>query len=457
MQTRTKFRLAKIALVLGTIPFLIQAYEYGPDPYRTGAPGDTGSGTCQDSGCHSGVGVNKGGGSIQIILPGAATYTPGVTQHIMVKVTDAAKAKFGFELSARLASNTDKQAGSLATTDALTQVICGDGGTKSNGGSCPAAFPVQFVEHSLAGYTASTAGSYTYQFDWTPPPAGSGKVNLYVAGVAGPAGAPNNNNCDVYDLATPVVLTEAAGSSNAPAITPGGVVPVYSTSTTVQPGSWFSIYGSKLASALAIWNGDFPISLGGTTVKVNGKPAYLWFVSDGQINAQAPDDTATGSVAVDVTTGSGTSSTTITLAKASPSLLLLPDNKHATGIILTPNGKGSQGGGTYDLLGPASLGAGFRAAAKGENIALYAVGLGPTNPAVPAGKIFSSAAPIDLSTITMTIGSVPVPKIDFAGLVGAGLYQINLAVPQNAASGDLPVSVSVNGVATQSNISIPIQ
>jgi uncharacterized protein (TIGR03437 family) len=79
------------------------------------------------------------------------------------------------------------------------------------------------------------------------------------------------------------------------------VVPLYTTATTIHPGEWISIYGSNLASSTAVWTGNFPASLGGTSVTINGKSAYLWFVSSGQINAQAPADTATGTVPVVVT------------------------------------------------------------------------------------------------------------------------------------------------------------
>src|SRR5208283_1495353 len=51
-----------------------------------------------------------------------------------------------------------------------------------------------------------------------------------------------------------------------PSITAGGVVPIYSKSTTIQPGSWASVYGSNLAIGTTVWNGNFPTSLGGTSV-----------------------------------------------------------------------------------------------------------------------------------------------------------------------------------------------
>src|SRR5438128_1483930 len=83
-----------------------------------------------------------------------------------------------------------------------------------------------------------------------------------------------------------------------PSISPNGIVPLFSASTTIQPGEWVSIYGTNLASGTAVWTGNFPTSLGGTSVTINGKSAYLWFVSAVQINVQAPDDTATGTVPV---------------------------------------------------------------------------------------------------------------------------------------------------------------
>jgi len=88
--------------------------------------------------------------------------------------------------------------------------------------------------------------------------------------------------------------------------------------SSAAPGSWIEIYGSNLASGTALWNGGFPMSLGGTSVTVDGKRAFLWYVSPTQINLQAPDDAATGPVSVAVTTGSGTAASTVTLAGKRP-------------------------------------------------------------------------------------------------------------------------------------------
>src|SRR5260370_22476650 len=104
----------------------------------------------------------------------------------MVKIVDSAKQKFGFELTARLATNiTGAQAGDFINTSNLTQILCASGVIKPATG-CGAAVAIQFIEHSGAGYQASTTGSYTHLFDWPPPSTNIGDIDLYVAAHAGP-------------------------------------------------------------------------------------------------------------------------------------------------------------------------------------------------------------------------------------------------------------------------------
>jgi uncharacterized protein (TIGR03437 family) len=231
-------------------------------------------------------------------------------------------------------------------------------------------------------------------------------------------------------------LSLAPTASPAPSIASGGIVPIYSSSTTIQPGEWVSIYGTNLATVTTSWNGDFPTSLGGTSVTINGKAAYLSLVSAGQINLQAPDDTATGAVPVVVTTAGGRSTSTVTLAQFGPSFSLL-DAKHVAGVILRSDGSGAYGGGTYDIIGPNGTSFGYRTvpAKAGDTIGLFAVGLGPFSPAVPAGEVFSGAA-LTTNPVRLLINNVSVVP-GFAGLSSAGLYQINLTVPAGVGTGDV--------------------
>jgi uncharacterized protein (TIGR03437 family) len=250
--------------------------------------------------------------------------------------------------------------------------------------------------------------------------------------------------------------TSLVSASGPPLILRGGAVPLYSTVSTIQPGEWVSIYGVNLASSTAAWNGDFPTSLGGSSVTINGKPAYLSFVSPTQINLQAPDDTTLGPVPVVVTNGSGSASATVTLARFAPSFLLL-DSKHVAGVIPRSDGSGAYGGGSYDILGPTgnSLGYPTVAAKAGETVELFAVGLGPTSPAVPSGQAFSSTAPVT-NPVSLFLNNASLAPA-FAGLSAAGLYQVNLTVPANLGTGDFSLVAAVGGAGTQSGVLISLE
>lgn len=240
-------------------------------------------------------------------------------------------------------------------------------------------------------------------------------------------------------------------------ITPSGIVPVGHSRVMVQSGSWVSVYGTNLANTTAVWAGDFPTTLGGVTAKVNGKSAYFWFVSPGQINMQLPDDTVRGCVTVSLTTPNGPTSAQVQVNASAPSLSLL-DTKYPAAVILTPNGGGAYGGGTYDLAGPVGrFSYSTRPVKKGESLVLYGVGFGPTNPAVPAGAAFSGAAPTTLAAgVQVSLNNQPIQP-SFVGQVSAGLYQINLTVPGNLPVGDIPLRVLTSNGQSQTSIFISVQ
>jgi len=438
--------------VLAIATIVTYGYEFGPDPGYTAAPGDNGSG-CMASGCHTDV-PNTGGGSVKIVASGGTIYVPGQTQQIQVTITDSTKRKYGFELSARIDSAPKMMgAGTLTSTDANTDVIdCKTAGVVPFAGSCPSGNTLQWIEHNITGYMRSAPPSATYSFNWTPPATNVGTITLYAAGNAG-SGALLVGNTDTY--LTSLQLSPAGGG-NPPTIGTGGVVPVYSAVNTIQPGEWVSIYGTNLASGNATWNGDFPTTLGGTSVKVNNKPASLWFVSPTQINLQAPDDTATGIVNVDVTTAAGTATSTVTLAQASPSFLLL-DAKHVAALIARTDGSGAYGGGTYDILGPTGTSLGYKtvAAKAGDTLELFGIGFGPTNPAVPAGHAFSGAAPT-MNSVQIQVHGVSITPL-FAGVTAAGLYQLNITLPQGLGTGDQPLVATVLNAQTQSTVVVALQ
>jgi uncharacterized protein (TIGR03437 family) len=248
------------------------------------------------------------------------------------------------------------------------------------------------------------------------------------------------------------ILMSASPVFGSPAISKNGITPLFSSSNTVQPSSWISIYGSNLAGPTNVWNGNFPTSLGGVSVTIDSKPAYLWYVSPTQINLQVPDDAATGTVSVVVTTLGGTASSTVTLGPYAPSFSLF-NSKYPAAIVQT-TGPGNSGAG-YDYIGPTGA---FpfpsRPVAAGETVILFGVGFGPTNPTVPAGQVFSGAAPC-VTLPQITIGGITA-TVAFAGIIEAGLYQFNVVVP-NAGSGDQLLQASIGGQTTPAGIYITLQ
>jgi len=96
-------------------------------------------------------------------------------------------------------------------------------------------------------------------------------------------------------------------------------------------------------------------------------------------------------------------------------------------------------------------------ARPGEYIVLYLVGMGQTDYPMGAG----AASPVNplarvISPPVVTLGGNPVPTL-FAGLTpgSVGLYQIDLQVPDVSVDGNLTLTVSQNGVASNTTI-VPV-
>jgi len=443
VERQRKILIAKSAVVLAVIPVLIYAHAAGPDPRKTGAPGDT---TCADAGCHGGGKINVGGGNVAVGFPNGLSYTPGVTQQITITITDSAAKVYGFQLTARLASNlVGGQAGDLNPLPGDSVfVLCDDGSLKSSSG-CPAQFPVEFIEHN-APRTAKT-----FTVNWTPPATNVGNVGIYVAGNA----ANGNGQADPGDhIYTAKYTLTPATSQTKPAISAqNGVVNAASFQGGIAAGSWITIFGTNLSPTTRTWaNSDstgnsLPTQLDGVSVAIDGKPAAVFFISPTQLNVQVPDDSGAGLVQVQVTAPGGSSdAVTAQLQQFAPGFFQINGTPYVAAVHLD---------GAY--VGKANLIAGgnFRPAQPGETILVYGTGFGATTPAVPAGQIFAGAAPLATQP-TIQIGGAAA-SLSFAGLAGAGLYQFNVTIPSTAVTGDAPLTAQIGGVGTQTGLLVTVQ
>ena len=238
----------------------------------------------------------------------------------------------------------------------------------------------------------------------------------------------------------------------APVLSATAVVNAADGLAGIAMNTWVSIFGSGLAPVTRSWaatdfNGTkLPTSLDGVSVTINGKPAYVYYISAKQIDVLAPVDTTAGTVQVQVNDNGLVSNTaSTTLQPTSPAFFLLKDNKSIAAV----HGNG-------DLVGAASLYPGLSTpAAAGETIALFGTGLGQTNPAISDGNLVSAPAPC-VSNPTVSIGGANA-QVVYCGLISAGVYQVNVIVPSSTASGTPAVLMTAGALTSATGAVITVQ
>lgn len=224
-------------------------------------------------------------------------------------------------------------------------------------------------------------------------------------------------------------------------------------SSALAPNTWIEIKGSNLAPAgvSRIWgpadfaNDQLPRQLEGVSVTVNGKPAYVYYVSPGQVNALTPPDSVTGSVPVVVTVnGTASAGFNVEARAVAPALLTFSGTNYAAAA----HADGS-------LIAPPSLYPGASSpATPGESVVLYGNGFGATSAAVIPGSPVQSGTLSPLPDVQ--VGGAAA-TIQFAGLISPGLFQFNVVVPAGAADGDLPLAINYGGTPIPSGVLLTVK
>jgi uncharacterized protein (TIGR03437 family) len=228
--------------------------------------------------------------------------------------------------------------------------------------------------------------------------------------------------------------------------------------SVIAPGAWASVTGSNLAPATRIWRpeeiveGVLPINVEGTEVRVNGRSAAVYAVGPSQINFQVPDGLTDGAVQVQVV-NSGAPSNTISasLRQRVPELFRFLPSAYAVALHTNYRiaARPDQFPGCTDAtLCPASE------AAPGETILLYGTGLGATSPASRVGTAIGAPVPVS-GAVQVRFGNTTVDAL--AWLVSAGLYQINVKVPDAQPDGDIPLVVSIGGTASAAKAQLTVR
>lgn len=194
----------------------------------------------------------------------------------------------------------------------------------------------------------------------------------------------------------------------------------------LAPEAIVAAFGTGLATAVQVANSTpLPTQLAGTSVRVNGVLAPLFFVAPTQVNFLIPGGTTTGSAVIEILSGDTTLSRgTVTLAATAPSLFTAnASGAGAPAAVVTKDGVNYSPAGNVDGT-PNVLDV-------GDYLVLFGSGL----------RRASTTA------MRITIGGKDAPVL-FNGAQGgyAGLDQINTQIPTGI-SGVVDVIVSINGKA----------
>jgi uncharacterized protein (TIGR03437 family) len=216
-----------------------------------------------------------------------------------------------------------------------------------------------------------------------------------------------------------------------------------------------SIFGSGLArSTHALADSDLvkcetsaglclPVEMNFVRVYVNGYPAPMLYVSDGQINFLIPSMLVTGPAVIQVLSGVYGPEVTVTLVDAAPALF---PNPKAAGYAVAADATGK----LLTADAPAH---------PGDTVVVYVTGLGYTSPNPGLGGIPNSAWPA-VATVKVSLNGTALDpvRIKYAGVTpgSAGLYQINLVLPDGAGI-DPEIVVSAGSSAGQGGLKLAMR
>ena len=263
-----------------------------------------------------------------------------------------------------------------------------------------------------------------------------------------------SNNLNIPGLQPSLYVTYSipAGSpaTNAPSI--GSVRNAASfAAAAISPGELVSIFGQNMGPTPGMGGqvvaGELSTGVGSVEVLFDNVPAPLAYVSAGQVNAVVPYE-VTGKQTSLVLSFQGVPSAPLVLntAQASPGLFAANSEGAAQGVVFNTDGSPNSSN---------------NPAPAGSIISLYGTGAGVLNPPGITGLIAVAGVQEAIAgSVSVTIGGFKAAGIEYAGPVPGsveGIFQINVAIPSEVPSGNQPVIVTIDGVPSQSNVTVAVK
>ena len=221
----------------------------------------------------------------------------------------------------------------------------------------------------------------------------------------------------------------------------------------VTPGKIVVLYGSRLgpaalAGASVGGDGKVATSAGGTQVLFDGVAAPILYTSNGQLAAVVPYavDGRPGTQ-VQVRNGSlASDSVAVPVTPVAPSIFSVDLSGTGPAAVINEDGQ--------------TVNSSRTPAAKGSYVSIYATGEGQTSPGGIDGRIAGGGTlPKPVRDVQAWVDGKPA-EVQYAGAAPgavAGLFQVNVRIPLNAASGAVPIEIHVGAASTQAGMTVAVK
>jgi uncharacterized protein (TIGR03437 family) len=175
------------------------------------------------------------------------------------------------------------------------------------------------------------------------------------------------------------------------------------------------------------------------------------------LNVQAPEDTATGNVAITVNNCTTASAPFMFARRSLAPGFLAPSNYSANGTQYLVAFFASDGAYVLNTSVGASFGVNSRPAKPGDQVYTYGIGFGDVTPSILPGVIAGGSNTL-VNPVTIKFGTMAA-TVAYQGLTpgSVGLYQFNFTVPSGLANGDYQINVMQNGVAVPQTMYLTVQ
>ncbi len=242
-------------------------------------------------------------------------------------------------------------------------------------------------------------------------------------------------------LATTPPVLQAASIVNAASYAGGGV----------SPGEIVTLFGANFGPAALVGfeldaNGRVSTNLSGTRVLFDGTPAPVVYALAGQTSVIVPY----------YVQGQASTEVQYEYSGVRSNVVALPVVASAPGLFAA----NAQGFGQGAILN-ADLSANSAAnpVEKGGVVLLYATGEGQTDPAGVDGQLGVAPYPVPVEAVSVKIDGKQADVLYKGGAEGlvAGVMQVNVRVPDDAASGAVPVVLTVGSNSSQAGVTVAIR